>query len=336
MKNLIKTLALIGVLGLNYQIAYAVSGGDFGFNLTFATTSYDNSVNEVQCNLPYGGNPNLFRCHPDSINSTHSGSVVSGTRSVGRDRFSAYYVNFTTNNFSTCEVQPIVGVMSGYCRAITPTGAGALNGPTDVQINGNFAYFIDNDGLTQCRYNFLAGIESASCVKQPMTHWSSHLTFANSNTVYFNSTKCNVTTNGIDLTSCTPNYVPLSAGEEITGSAVYNGYIFFSAMPNNIIRCTLNADGNFDSSSCVDTNLSNTVGYNFAPVSIVYYHDLTSGYDELFLGNGAIASFGVCLIENNVVNNVCLLFLAKDPYGNLLPYHALGVAPFSINIDIPD
>ncbi|MEN9391098.1 MAG: hypothetical protein RL017_395 [Pseudomonadota bacterium] len=336
MKNLIN-MVLFALMAIFTKFAVA-SGGSYAI---FPTTSSDNSVNFIECQfaqitsidyIPYYQN-----CFQEGINSVHSGPPVSGTVAAVTNKFDVYFVNYGTNNFSICQLDAYGSVLNGYCRAITPSGAGAIQMPADMQISGNYAYIIGKSpqlqmrAITQCRYNFLAGVEVSSCVTSSLKFAAEHI-LVNNNVAYIYAgvtvNQCNVTSNGIDLSSCQQSTIT-SGSENLTGADVYNGSIYFVASPSNIIICNLTASNNINTSSCHDypqADEENNYLFYFSGAKIFQANGSIPNGAMLLTGNAGEHTFNLCFLTSIAVSNKACFSQDAMYDGSWLPYHGWGAA----------
>jgi hypothetical protein len=256
MKNMIKIITLIIVLcNVNFVAARIIFG-------MFTEVGADSDVNFIFCPNDIAPNAKLldiYHCQTKSVNSRYSGDLALGTSFITNDPYSAYMVNRDSDNFTRCNLTA-GDILNTNCKTATPSKTGGLSYPYKLVINGNYAYFLsdvsreDTDTLiTQCSYNFLAGIESASCVTNTMPgqgHVTDLVFSSNTQVAYFTNdlglVQCNVNSMGINYSTC--QQTPFQSFSE-GYIAVYNN-IAYVGSGFGWFNCQIDTNGIINTSTC--------------------------------------------------------------------------------------
>ncbi|MBP9742629.1 MAG: hypothetical protein KBD37_04645 [Burkholderiales bacterium] len=181
------------------------------------------------------GNGTYTRCNLDDngINSSSCQTISTGAATNSDPAAmsfigdKAYIVNFYNNSYTQCQVNNDV-IDSTSCENITPSGSGALNGPTGIIINEVF------NGSTYRTYAYITNLNNSSY------------------------TQCQINDNVLDPTSCKTTV--LSGGgalDDPSTIAITNGYIYITNInSHSYTQCLIGYDG-IESSTC-KTNMSVT------------------------------------------------------------------------------
>ena len=205
--------------------------------------------------------------------------------------FNANYAYFTNDlgNYADSYTQCAVngnGINSNSCTTITPTGAGALNGPGQLAINGNYAYIPNwnSNSYTQCSIG-AGGIESATC--NTITPSGSgaldspEAVAFNGNYAYFTNggnfnshtgsyTQCSISGAVIESNTC--NTITLNGSAKLSnpiGIAFNGGYAYFiNSYTNGYTQCTVGSNG-INPTSCTGITPSGANALSY-PIGIVF------------------------------------------------------------------
>ena len=292
MNNKTKLLALAAVAA---TIAACNGGGSSSSSSTpiYAFITSPNNNSYIECQVGASG---IESSTCALLKPTGTGAL-SVPNTIVINNGMSFTTNMGNNTITQCG--------SGSCSNLIPAG---LNAPQGLAIGNGFVYITNNgDGngtsYTQCNINS-SGIESSTCATVAPTGAGTMTgpsgIAVDSNFAYILSnessyTQCNLGVSGIESNTC--NTGSFSAGNNIRGIAVNNGYAYVTnGGSNNIIQCNVNSNG-IESNTCTTITPTGS-GVLALPSGITIYE--STAY--IINGTGA-GSYTQCPVTGNGIES---------------------------------